>query len=347
MPYIKSSQLELQATIEKDVAIKLLEKGSGKTIEKIHFDKYWNIVQSKEKLFFGFEDHHIIPRAYMNILITDIEINSIENLCRLSYRNHFLAHYYLWKAVRDGKTAMSIKLMYLFRRSVRGISDECLAADEYSQLKRDCWADPRDREKHSNTLKKYYRENPIALSHLRQRMADYFSKEENRKKQSFVTSKYFKDHPEAAIAHGAMMKKRFKENPALGKLHGQKLNKYYEDFDKRRIVSEKLKKFNQENPEFRKGNSERIKVKWKDPKYRLTLSLAKCKPLICVNTGVEFVSSYEAESVLKTNRHKLLKQARGSRKTAWNGYMFRFANELESQQIKEKFFRKQEALWVE
>lgn len=52
------------------------------------------------------EKHHIIPRNYFIQLKTDID-NSKNNIIKLSFREHALAHYYLFKCTKDLKLKTS------------------------------------------------------------------------------------------------------------------------------------------------------------------------------------------------------------------------------------------------
>lgn len=337
MAYIKESELYLQASMRKTFAYELLSKASSKEVDKSYFDEYWRIVQSKEVLSEGYEDHHIILQAYQRDGSCSIDIHSIENLCRLSYKNHFLAHWYLWKAVRDIKTALAAKLLHGLNKRLSRISDVDITAEEYSKLKEACWSDPKDRKNHSDLLKRYYRANPEAIIALSARNKEYFSNPQNKEKQSRIILQYHKEHPEFSKLHSDMMKKRFKENPSLIKEHKEKLEIYYRNPENRENVSRSLKKYYQENPEYRKENSERIKEIWKDPYFRLKLSGRNCKPIICINTGVEYISATEAGRILDTHRDKFLKQARGQRTSPWCGLLFRFASEQESVIIKKEY----------
>lgn len=51
------------------------------------------------------EKHHIIPKKYFAYLDTEVD-NSEENLVKLSFKEHALAHYYLFKCTKDQRLKM-------------------------------------------------------------------------------------------------------------------------------------------------------------------------------------------------------------------------------------------------
>jgi hypothetical protein len=63
--------------------------------------------RSKEKGYF--ESHHIVPKCYGG---TDVE----DNLILLSAREHFVAHWLLWRANRDKKSSSMFNAMTRFSK---------------------------------------------------------------------------------------------------------------------------------------------------------------------------------------------------------------------------------------
>ena len=76
----------------------------------VHDDEYLNLYVDlmydnlgNKRIKFETEKHHIIPKSYFKqIGVTDRDvIDSCDNLVNLSYKNHILAHYYLYKCASD------------------------------------------------------------------------------------------------------------------------------------------------------------------------------------------------------------------------------------------------------
>lgn len=63
-------------------------------IDNDKLDKYINLINAGDNVAEYTEKHHIIPRSYFKITKQKID-NSRENIIKLSYSNHILAHYYL------------------------------------------------------------------------------------------------------------------------------------------------------------------------------------------------------------------------------------------------------------
>jgi len=70
--------------------------GCGLCEDNEFLDKYVEIVQSPSNGPFT-EEHHIIPRFWYSL--NKLPIMNGNNLVKLTYKNHFLAHYYLMKCV--------------------------------------------------------------------------------------------------------------------------------------------------------------------------------------------------------------------------------------------------------
>lgn len=70
--------------------------GCGLCEDNEFLDKYIEIVQSPSNGPFT-EEHHIIPRFWYSV--NKLPVMNGNNLVKLTYKNHFLAHYYLMKCV--------------------------------------------------------------------------------------------------------------------------------------------------------------------------------------------------------------------------------------------------------
>lgn len=70
--------------------------GCGLCEDNEFLDKYIEIVQSPSNGPFT-EEHHIIPRFWYSL--NKLPVMNGNNLVKLTYKNHFLAHYYLMKCV--------------------------------------------------------------------------------------------------------------------------------------------------------------------------------------------------------------------------------------------------------
>ena len=89
-----------------------------------------------------------------------------------------------------------------------------------------------DRQKMSESQKKFNKEHPEALI-------------EHGKKMKI----YYQEHPEIAKEHSERMKKRFEDNPELGKEHGERMKNYYEETLGARDKCSESQKKRFENPE--------------------------------------------------------------------------------------------------
>ena len=119
-----------------------------------------------------------------------------------------------------------------------------------------------DRQKMSESQKKFNKENPAALI-------------EHGKKMKI----YYQEHPEIAKEHSERMKKRFEAYPELGKEHGERMKNYYEEtLGAREKCSESQKK-RFENPEARQQNREAQLKRFENPEARQKLSLIHKKRL--------------------------------------------------------------------
>ena len=63
----------------------------------LYFNSYKELVAKQKDISGYFEKHHIIPRCYFNHYKLPID-NSKNNIIKLTYSDHILAHYYLYKA---------------------------------------------------------------------------------------------------------------------------------------------------------------------------------------------------------------------------------------------------------
>lgn len=98
--------------MDKEIKSKLLNTGLFN--DDIWMDKYVNIVTYYDEGDY-LKKHHIIPKGcykIMQILDKSI-INDKSNIVKLSYNNHILAHYYLYKASKNDE-ARHLNLIALF-----------------------------------------------------------------------------------------------------------------------------------------------------------------------------------------------------------------------------------------
>ena len=66
------------------------------------FNSYKLLIKNNQSTEDYSEKHHIIPRCYFKYYNLPID-NSKNNIVQLSYFNHVLAHYYLYKACSNFK----------------------------------------------------------------------------------------------------------------------------------------------------------------------------------------------------------------------------------------------------
>lgn len=97
-----------------------------------YLEKYLDLVCKDEAdISKGCERHHILPRSYFRELKQDID-NSLENLVLLKYRDHCLAHWYLFKCTQGSlKYYMTRAYMHMSKvyHKLRNLTEE-----EYQQL---------------------------------------------------------------------------------------------------------------------------------------------------------------------------------------------------------------------
>ena len=96
-------------------------------------EKYYEIINNglKEKPEIGYyEHHHIVPKSICPLLK-----NSKQNLIFLTAKNHFLAHYYIWKWFRDElhEKKWSRSMCYALNMMKRNVS-KSNNIDELSKL---------------------------------------------------------------------------------------------------------------------------------------------------------------------------------------------------------------------
>ena len=87
-----------------ELKVKLISTGC--ILDNNYLNMYVDLVFNnlgQEKIKFETERHHIIPKSYFKqIGLQDKSIiDSEDNIVNLSYKNHILAHYYLYKCALD------------------------------------------------------------------------------------------------------------------------------------------------------------------------------------------------------------------------------------------------------
>jgi len=108
--------------------------------------KYWEMIQDvykqnehwPKKQIKGRELHHKFMRSFSR-LENKPDDNDKDNLVSLSYGEHFLVHYYLWKCTKKGfrnRTALPVR--FLAKKGLSKISDETalLIAKDMRELKK-------------------------------------------------------------------------------------------------------------------------------------------------------------------------------------------------------------------
>ena len=82
------------------------------------------------------EKHHIIPKSYFKLKKEKI-INE-NNIINLSARNHFKAHYYMWKSCKEQNLKNKLATAFLLLNSLKNYKEENLDIDsiEYENIKK-------------------------------------------------------------------------------------------------------------------------------------------------------------------------------------------------------------------
>ena len=103
-------------------------------------EKYYEIINTGYKIkpeTGYYEHHHIVPRSVCILLD-----KSQENLVYLTAKNHFLAHYYIWKWYKDElhekKWARSMcYALYRMKRQLMMSNDIERLSDLYDEVRRE------------------------------------------------------------------------------------------------------------------------------------------------------------------------------------------------------------------
>jgi len=115
-----------------------------------------------------------------------------------------------------------------------------------------------DKQKMSESAKKYHEYNPDARERMSERMKQYYidnpnAIEENSKRRK----KYYVENPDERERIGEIMKQFNKDHPEAGKEHSERMKQYYIDNpDARERMSEARKKHYEDNPEARQQISD-------------------------------------------------------------------------------------------
>ena len=100
-------------------------------------DKYINLINSNintDKIKFITQKHHIVPRCYYQHYKIIVD-NSNDNTVNLTYRDHILAHYYLYKCSKDWFTYSTLaSLFFLLKRFTLVESNKETADKKLSNL---------------------------------------------------------------------------------------------------------------------------------------------------------------------------------------------------------------------
>ena len=118
-------------------------------------EKYYEIINNglKEKPEIGYyEHHHIVPKSICPLLK-----NSKLNLIYLTAKNHFLAHYYIWKWFRDElhEKKWSRSMCYALSM-MKGIISKSNNIDELSKLYEEVKKDLRQARSEKMKDNKYF-----------------------------------------------------------------------------------------------------------------------------------------------------------------------------------------------
>jgi hypothetical protein len=84
-------------------------------------DKYIDLFNDTPEV--DFEKHHIIPRSYFKINHLPID-NSKENLRNLTYKNHYLAHYYLTKCTEGTLKKEMLQYFHVMNKKIAMVAFE-------------------------------------------------------------------------------------------------------------------------------------------------------------------------------------------------------------------------------
>lgn len=96
----------------------------------VDFEKLIEIYNSEQE---EVEKHHIIPKSYFKL--KGIKLINKGNLIGLSIKNHFKAHYYMWKICKIPKLKHKLALAYIL---IKDVNPEMLdiKAEEYEGIRK-------------------------------------------------------------------------------------------------------------------------------------------------------------------------------------------------------------------
>lgn len=198
-----------------------------------------------------YEIHHIIPKFNGG---TD----NANNLCKLSIKNHFLAHYIYAKETNSQKAWGTVWLMLCTRRKEWDSDNPLLGAEIYEEIRNHYVSDYLKDDRHKNNLSIASKKRVSTI--------------EGRKEllYSLECARKAKNNEKTKIKVSKSLKKSW-ENPEIRKKHLDSIKKYStkEFFDKRRKkILEAYK-----NPEALKRKSEAMKKCMNTPQMKLKRSL--------------------------------------------------------------------------
>lgn len=194
------------------------------------------------------ENHHIIPRSIAPDLVKDTS-----NIVRLTYREHYIAHWLLTKIYTEGKEHKSmVYAFYLFHswnKNKGYFNSKAYETNREEWMKFLIGKSPsletRRKISAGNKGKELTEEQKIKIGI---KSKAYWNDENNRKLSKEKHKKFIEDHPEYAKQQSKLLKKIY-ENPSLREVVSKNTKARWDDPEWR----DKFIKKHQEN-----GNFERF-----------------------------------------------------------------------------------------
>jgi hypothetical protein len=221
-----------------------------------YLDLYLNLVlnyEKKNKNVYS-EKHHILPRSSFPKFISESW-----NIVDLDYKDHKLAHYYLFRAINDRRYQKPLNFMLNFKKEKKELS--IAAKRGWVKLKNDEkkykeWTSKRSDYMKSLSSDEQRRRANIFWNKITDeeykdfclKMQEYWT-EEKREEKSIQMKKYYENEDN-------INRKRIEAKKRWDNL----------DEDQRKEFRKKMSEINKDIKK-RKDASSKIKKKWKDPEY--------------------------------------------------------------------------------
>lgn len=260
-------------------------------------EKYYKIINSGliEKPETGYyEHHHIIPRSVCILLD-----KSQDNLVYLTAKNHFLAHYYIWKWFRDElkekswSKKMCFALIRMKQQLIKSDDIEKLS-DLYDEVRKDFSKVSSEANKGKN--------NPMWGKHLsietKKKISKAFSGEKNPMWGKHLSDETRRKISEAHLGTKLSNETKRKLSEALkGKMSGEKHPMY-----RKHHTQESKMKMSEKHS----GEKNHMYGKHHNQESRRKISEIHRKPVVQYSIDGKFIKEFKSVNVVMENINQLV-----------------------------------------